>query len=239
MTSASEFFRAQHRETNPHRRGYNKELADKINSNSNQFPTRMYRPKYQKDKPIVPPSPDRIHPDIPTEEEIDELLLPAAERIRRRKEKQEQKDRSHLQGLELVYRHRYGDDIDILRATFTKTKEEIEQEKFILIQACRTLTRRVHWSLTKVPKHEKYVLGGDIRSIAYSVLRHSIAIKKRYYRKNLLEHIDVELDVLRELYLVAYTYYPTWVDDAHFHLVIEDINEVGRLVGGLLKTTVV
>lgn len=227
---------------NPHRFGYNKEKADAINSTSRQMPERMYRPHLRNrntDTITLTPSNIENMKGLPTEEQIDELLLPPAERLRRQQKRKEDKDRSHLAGLELVHRHRYVDDIDILRATFTRTKAEIEQEKFILVQACRKLIQRIHWSLQKVPKHEKYVLGGEIRSSAYSILKFSVAIKKRYYRKNLLEHIDIELDILREYYLIAYTTYNTWVDDAHLNSVLEDINEVGRLVGGLLKSTVV
>lgn len=194
---------------------------------SKQYPKRMYRPQ---SKPSS---------EIPSEEELDQLLLPP--HLRAKKENDPNfvpKEKEHLKGLELVNRHRYGDDIDILRATFTKTKEEIEKEKFQLILSSRKLLQRLFWSLEKIPKHEKYVLGGDIRQSAYAILRHSVSIKKRFYRKNMLEFIDVELDILRELYRHAHVAYPEWVDDKHLALVYEDINEVGKIVGGLLKTTV-
>lgn len=204
-----------------------------------QYPKRMYRaPKYAKNgRPQTPEdvvnSPASV---IPTEEEIDRMLMP--KHLRDQAEQQGDPGREHLAGLELVNRHRYGDDIDILRTVFTKTKEEIEKEKFFLILASRKLLQRLFWSLQKVPKHERFVLGSDIRSSAYTILRHSIGIKKRFYRKNMLEYIDVELDVLRELYRTAHQNYSEWVDDQHLQLVYDDINEVGKIVGGLLNTTV-
>lgn len=228
--------------------------AKKINQNSPQFPKRMFNPLAKTGRP----KPKRIDEaqlareraideillggKIPTEEEIDALLkgsaIPGSDKSIPKK-KPSIEDRDHLIGCDLVNRHRYGDDIDILRATFTKSKKEIEDEKFLLILASRRLLKRIFWSLTKVPKHEKYVLGSHIRECAFSILKDSVAIKKRFYRKNMLESIDIQLEILRELYRTAYEGYPEWVDDAHLNLVYEDINEVGRLVGGLLKTTVV
>lgn len=199
-----------------------------------QYPDRMYRPK-KNDKPRT--AEELLHSDyIPTEEEIDRMLMPKAQR--EALDKQSEAGKEHLVGLELVNRHRYGDDIDILRANFTRTKEEVEAEKFQLILSSRNLVKRILWSLQTVPKHERYVLGGYIRDSAYAILRHAIGIKKRFYRKNMLEYIDVELDVLRENYRIANLNYPTWVDDAHLKVVYDDINTVGAIVGGLLKTTV-
>ena len=198
---------------------------------SKQYPTRMYKPKKGKE-------PDPFDPNngiIPTQEQIEKALLPKAIRD---KLPEGESGREHLKGLELVNRHRYGDDIDILRSVFTKTPEEVEQEKFLLIVAARQLCKRIYLSLEKVPKHEKYVLGADIRSRGYSVLSNAIAIKKRFYRKNMLEHIDVELEILRDIYHLAHEQYPEWVTSEVLNLVFEDINQVGAIVGGLLKTTV-
>lgn len=202
-------------------------------SNS-QYPDRMYRPK-KSDKPKT--AEELLHSDyMPTQEELDRMLMPKEQR--EALDKQSEPGKEHLVGLELVNRHRYGDDIDILRANFTRTKDEVEAEKFQLILSSRNLIKRILWSLQKVPKHERYVLGGYIRESAYTILRHAVAIKKRFYRKNMLEFIDVELEVLRENYRIAHLNYPDWVDDKHLDLVYEDINRVGAIVGGLLKTTV-
>lgn len=233
---------------NPYAAG-TKDRAKEINRRSPQFPKRMFNPlaktgkKFAKKIDEAQMAREKAIDEIllggkmPTEEEIDALLK--GKPVVTPQPKPPVEDRDHLIGCDLVNRHRYGDDIDILRATFTKSKKEIEDEKFLLILASRRLLKRIFWSLTKVPKHEKYVLGSHIRECAFSILKDSVAIKKRFYRKNMLESIDIQLEILRELYRTAYEGYPEWVDDAHLNLVYEDINEVGRLVGGLLKTTVV
>lgn len=196
---------------------------------SKQYPKRMHRTK---DKP------DPFDPNnmlIPTQEEIDKKLLPPEVK---KQLPEGESGKEHLKGIELVNRHRYGDDIDIMRAVFTKTPEEIEQEKFVLIIAARNLLTRIFWSLDEVPKCEKYVLGADMRNRGYQILSHAIAIKKRFYRKNLLEHIDIELETLRYIYHFAHEVYPDWITSERLNLVFNDINQVGNIVGGLLKTTV-
>ena len=203
-------------------------FIDSLINPSKQQPTRMHV-----DKSVV----DLEDPSHQlTEADFDALLVPPEMRAKYLADRAKETD--NLRGLRLVNKHRYGDDVDILRATFTKTKDEIEQEKFKLILACRALLRQIFWCLKKVPKHEKYVLGGDIRQSAYTILRHSVGIKKRYYRKNLLESIDIELELLREYLRLAHSQYPDWMDEQVYDACWTAVNEVGAIVGGLMKTTV-
>ena len=202
-----------------------------------QQPKRMWKPKLA-NKTID----DLFKPGAtPTEEEINYVLAPkeVRDQIDQQIGPKTEPGREHFTGMELINRHRYGDDIDILRATFTRTKEEIEQEKFRLILVARDLLGQCFLTLQKVPKHEKYVLGAYIRDSCYNILKHAWAIKRRYYRKNLLEFIDIECDILRENFRIAHQHYPEWIDDAALYKVFEAINQVGATVGGLLKTTVV
>lgn len=193
-------------------------------SDSKQKPARMYNPNKRVD-------------DI-TLEDFDLLLVPPDQREEVRK-KLRAKNKEHLHGLELFQRHRYGDELDILKAKFTKTKAEIENEKFKLILQVRELMRRMFVALRRCPKVERYVGGNEMRACIYRMFRVSIAIKKRYYRKNLLEEMDIEIDLLRELLLEANISYPEWIDDRVYNYLLEGCNLVGSIVGGLMKTAVV
>ena len=206
-------------------------------------PSRMWRPKndeVNKPKNESNNTLELLDPNHITEDSFDLLLIPPEKREQWIKAKQEgvQKRREHLRILELERKHRYGDDVDILRATFTKTKEEIEDETFQLVIACRNLASEIYASCRTIPKTEKYVLGTELRKCSYEILSCAIRIKKKYYRKNLLEDIDVELEVLRELYYEAYRDYPEWVNSQWLDRIYKGINSVGALVGALLKSTV-
>ena len=209
-------------------------------------PSRMWRPKEEKvNTSAVSSQPesnllDLMDPEHLTEESFDLLLIPPEKRSQwlEAKKEGEVKRREHLRILELDRKHRYGDDVDILRATFTKTKEEIEDETFQLVIACRNLASEIYASCRTIPNIEKYVLGTELRSCSYKLLSCAVRIKKKYYRKNLLEDIDVELEVLRELYYEGYRDYPEWVNSQWLDRIYKSINSVGALVGALLKATV-
>ena len=190
---------------------------------------------------------ERVQVDIPTDDEMaimtaseqnrDRVIERVRKRLALRKKKRAEEDPTA--GLELENRHRYGDDVDILRASFTKTRDEVECEKFNLVNETRKLHRTLVCSTRDCPKTEKYVLGAMIRTSAHKLLEWAIAIKLRYYRKNMLESMDIELNILREYYFNAHVDYPDWVTTTHLERIYKDINDVSAIVGGLLKTTVV
>lgn len=181
--------------------------------------------------------------EIPTEEEIDLALMPPEARRAReehiRQQLEEQTDRSHFTGIDLNNRHRYGSAENILRTEFTKTKEELEKEKFLLIISVRKLGQKIFESLRCIPNHERFVLGSDLRHHLYELYKWAIAIKKRYYRKNLIEMMDIEIDILRELYRQAHEAYPDWINEARLNIMLEAIDGVGRILCGLLRAAVV
>lgn len=225
-----EFFSRKYT-TNPYTAAHG--TASKINKNSPQYPNRMFKPK--KVDPTTRPL---------TEEELDVMLAP--KEIQEEYARQHRKDcktddpsKEHLKGITLVHRHRYGDDLDILRATFTKSPEEIEEEKFQLIVESRRLCSKIFWSLRTIPKHEKYVLGGLIRETVLKILRDGVALKKRFYRRNMLEDIDISLEQMREYYRLAKEQYPEWVTEQHLQVIFDQVNVVGAIIGGLLKSSVV
>lgn len=195
-------------------------------AHSRQEPKRMYKQR----------TAQRVHPDIPTPEEIDNAMLPPELRS---KKLPVPEHRKHLVGLELETKHRYGDDIDILRREFTRTPEEVRDETFKLAVASRTLMRCIHNSCEHAPKKEVYRYAVEVKTVALRVHTNSIAVKRRYFRKNLLEMIDIDLDILRDVYWNISQDYTDWVTPKHLDIVYENINRVGKILGGLLKTTVV
>jgi len=58
--------------------------------------------------------------------------------------------------------------------------------------------------------------------------------KKRYYKKTTLEDIDVELDLLREL--IAESYESRYINVHKYEVWLRKINEIGKMVGGLIKS---
>lgn len=200
-------------------------------------PDGMYRPPRPKTLDISK-TPVGV---IPTDEEIDA----AFQKILGTRPKHQPKptDRDMYIGLDLVNRHRYGDRDDILagrgNARFVKTRRELEAEEDALVLACRELTNTVYNSCLTAPKQEKYVLCVTMRTCALEGLCTAISIKKKYYRKNLLQDLDIQMEELRELYRIASMQYTDWITTSIFEYVLGRINNVGKIIGWLLKATVV
>lgn len=194
---------------------------------TNQEPKKPYR---EKKKPDLTESHELCIDDF------DALLVPPNQRQQFLRERS--KDNDALRGMRFENRHRYGNDVDILRATFVKSTEELEKEKFRLILSTRSLLKEIFFLLKDIPKTERYVLGGEIRKLIYNLLRTSIACKQKYYRRNLLIDMDLDLSMLRELFRAAHEQYPDWITDIRYAHIFEVINEVGAIVGGLMKTAV-
>ena len=206
-----------------YKRSYNGAYARR--STSKQEPERMYKQQ------VV----QRLNPSVPTEEELDQMLLPPE---KRQKGPLTPYSRRHLKNLELEAKHRFGDDIDILRREFTKTPAQIENETFKLLEETRRLEHCVHVTVLNAPKIEKYNYGMDMKASARKIHRDAVMIKRKYYRKNLLEEIDVECDILRDMYFAAKTDYPDWITTKYYTDISDSINRVAKINGGLLKTTV-
>lgn len=58
--------------------------------------------------------------------------------------------------------------------------------------------------------------------------------KKRYFKKTTLEDMDVELDVLREL--VAESYESAYINVHKYEVWSRLLNEIGKMVGGWIKS---
>lgn len=89
----------------------------------------------------------------------------------------------------------------------------------------------------KFPKSERFDLCTDIKETLYKILRKVIyAWKERNNNKRvqILNEIDVELYVLKTLTRLSFEY--KYITPKNFMVWNEKISEVGKMIGGWLKT---
>ena len=211
--SVKEFMEDAGRYHNNPYAGYDKEKRYKA-EHSKQKPKRMYVKKDNLAEDKVPKDEQgllnflfkrRTDPDEPTDDEL--AIWMASERqkpniisaIRNKyigQVAEEIKDDPREQ-LALTRRHRYGDDIDIMRASFTKTIEQINDETFELLHQTRILHHAVMQLNKDIPKETKYRYGTLLENGVHSLLADCFRIQRKYYRRNMLESMHIELDILR------------------------------------------
>ena len=91
--------------------------------------------------------------------------------------------------------------------------------------------------LKHFPKHEKHVMAADIRRSMYRMLQLIIRANKKYQKRPVLEEIDVELDTLRTLIRLAADKDLKYLHLKKYEHWSKLLNEIGRMLGGWLKTT--
>ena len=88
-------------------------------------------------------------------------------------------------------------------------------------------------ALAQFPKSEKYALATDIKRCMHMLYALCISVEKKYYKKNTLQDMDVELATLQgyirlaqELTFLPFKKYEYWSG-----LLVE----IGKMLGGLIK----
>ena len=111
----------------------------------------------------------------------------------------------------------------------------MEGKELILIPKVEKYIEYILNMLVKLPRTEKYSIGNEYKTSMYEVLKQTVYIPKIEASKRLyyIQKIDAEL-VLERIYL-RIMYNNRWVDEKKFKVSMEQISEIGKIVGGLIK----
>ena len=89
-------------------------------------------------------------------------------------------------------------------------------------------------ALRQFPKAERFALVAEIKITMWRLLRYIVICNKRYYKKNTMQDLDAELDLLRaqvraakDLEFLPFKKYEVW---GRF------LDEIGKMIGGWLKS---
>lgn len=91
--------------------------------------------------------------------------------------------------------------------------------------------------LNKYPKSERFDLCTDIKEILYRSLRNIVFAWKEYSNKEKLRYlkeVDVDLVVLKSLVKISYNF--KYITQKNYMTWNEHISEIGKLIGGWIKT---
>ncbi|WP_228085794.1 diversity-generating retroelement protein Avd [Vibrio parahaemolyticus] len=88
--------------------------------------------------------------------------------------------------------------------------------------------------LRQFPKNERFILCADIRRSMYSMLRLTVVASKRYHKKTTIQDLDIELAMLKNMIRVSYDL--QYIDSKRYELWSRHLSEIGKMVGGWLKS---
>ncbi|MBQ7436100.1 MAG: diversity-generating retroelement protein Avd [Oscillospiraceae bacterium] len=107
-------------------------------------------------------------------------------------------------------------------------------EEFLLLQKILDMMEYAYTALRQFPKSEKYAMATDIKHCMNMILRYAIEARKHYYKKTTLQNMDVEIATLRVFIRLSYRLH--FIDMAKYDNWSTMVDEIGRMLGGWLKT---
>ncbi len=108
-----------------------------------------------------------------------------------------------------------------------------QEELLIIIPKIEKYIEYILNMLIKLPRVEKFNIGSEYKKSVYNLLKNAIYINKVGNKIEYLNTIDAEL-VLERIYL-RIMYSNKWIDEKKFKVSMEQISEIGKIVGGLIK----
>ena len=114
-------------------------------------------------------------------------------------------------------------------------KENIEN-KLKLIPKAENYIYYMLQIIMKLPRIEKFNIGNEYKISMYKMLESIMMITKLEDNKKILEYlnkIDAKLNTQR-IYLRIMKK-EKWIDERKFNIVMEQIYEIGKILGGLIK----
>jgi four helix bundle protein len=107
-------------------------------------------------------------------------------------------------------------------------------EELKIRQKCEDMIEYGYKAVAQFPRSERHTLAADIKRSMLSLLALIITCNKRYYKKTTMQDLDVELDVLRSYIRLAMRL--GFLPLRKYELWAGMLNEIGRMVGGWMKS---
>lgn len=109
-----------------------------------------------------------------------------------------------------------------------------QKSGFLVLQKTKDLMGYLYTSFVKYPKCEKLSFVNDYKQALFEFTCLIIRARKKYFKKTTLQDADVQLELLRLFNDLSYDMH--FIDEKRYLLVSDKINEIGRLLGGWIKS---
>jgi len=110
------------------------------------------------------------------------------------------------------------------------------KDELILIPKFEKYMQYMIEVIIKMPRTEKFNIGNEFKTIMYKMLENILYISKLSDKRECLEiinKIDAGLNTQRIFLRIMCK--NKWIDNKKFNIVMEQIYEMGKIIGGLIK----
>lgn len=109
-----------------------------------------------------------------------------------------------------------------------------QRSGLIILQKTKDAMKYLYTSWVKYPRSEKLGFVVDYKKCLFQFLIYIITAQKKYFKKTTLQDADVYLELLRLFNDLSYDL--RFIDEKRYQLISERFNEIGRLLGGWIKS---
>jgi len=106
---------------------------------------------------------------------------------------------------------------------------------FVLWQKTEDFVGYLFPIIERYPKHEKFALCSQIKNVCYEIMRDIIKVNKSRNKAPIFYDIDTSLEFLR--WLLRHSHERKYLAHQSYETTGKKVNEIGRIIGGLLKGT--
>lgn len=90
--------------------------------------------------------------------------------------------------------------------------------------------------LIKLPRTEKFSIGTEIKTSVYNMLKNILLASKMDKTKRLEIYNVVDAEIYYQRICIRIMYNQKWIDEKKYKHSNELLSEIGRLLGGLIKS---
>ena len=114
-------------------------------------------------------------------------------------------------------------------------QNKAKENKLILIPKTEKYIEYMLQIILKLPRTEKFNIGTEYKKCMYEMIENILIISKIENNKTIkfLNKIDAELGVQRIFLRIMKN--NKWIDEKKFKVAMEQIYEIGKILGGLIK----
>lgn len=113
---------------------------------------------------------------------------------------------------------------------------EIKNNKLIIIPKMEKYIEYMLTILIKIPRTEKFSIGTEIKTSMYEMLKHILFANKIDKRKRLEIYNIVDSHIYYQRICIRIMYNNKWIDMKKYKYSNELLDEIGKILGGLIKS---
>ena len=113
--------------------------------------------------------------------------------------------------------------------------EQRKENKLVIIVKIEKYIEYMLNIILKLPRTEKFNIGNEIKNSMYDMLKNTLFALKIDKNKRLEYYNIVDSHIYYQRICIRIMYNSKWIDDKKYKYSNELLNEIGKILGGLIK----